>query len=302
MKVLISGASGLVGKALAHKLQEDGHIVARLVRPGGGWPSPGDILWNPMAATVDAPAMEGFDAVIHLSGASIAERRWTPERKMVLRNSRIASTRVLVDTLSGLKQKPRVFLCASAIGYYGNRGDEVLTESSEGGSDFLALATRDWEAEARRAEFAGIRTVRLRFGVILSAEGGALPRMLTPFKYGIGGRLGSGNQWMSWIALEDVVEIVRSAIASGEFSGAVNVVSPNPVRNSEFTKIVATVLHRPAIFSAPAFALRIALGEMADPLLLASQRVIPEGLAAIGYKFLFANLDTALRSILAPKS
>ena len=180
MKILISGASGLVGKALAGKLHEDGHTVTRLVRAGGSKSSPGDIFWDPMAATVDAPAMEGFDAVIHLSGASIAETRWTPERKAVLRSSRIASTRVLVDTLSGLKQKPRVFLCASAIGYYGNRGDELLTESSEGGTDFLALLARDWEAEARRAELAGIRTVRLRFGVILSAEGGALPRMLTP--------------------------------------------------------------------------------------------------------------------------
>jgi hypothetical protein len=302
MKILISGASGLVGKALARRLQEDGHTIARLVRPGGSRSSPEDIFWDPMAASVDAPAMEGFDAVFHLSGASIAEKRWTPERKAVLRSSRIASTRVLVDTLSGLKRKPRVFLCASAIGYYGSRGDGVLTESSEGGTDFLALATRDWEAEARRAEFAGIRTVRLRFGVILSAEGGALPSMLAPFKYGVGGRLGSGNQWMSWIVLEDAAEIVRSAIASEEFSGPVNVVAPNPVRNSEFTKIVATVLHRPAIFSAPAFALRIALGEMADPLLLASQRVIPERLLAMGHKFRFANLDAALRSILASKT
>ena len=302
MKILISGASGLVGNALASRLQQDGHTVARLVRPGGGRSSPGDIFWDPMAATVDAPAMEGFDAVIHLSGASIAEVRWTPERKAVLRSSRIDSTRVLVDMLSGLRQKPRVFLCASATGYYGNRGDELLTESSEGGSDFLALTARDWEAEARRAELAGIRTVRLRFGVILSAEGGALPRMLTPFKYGIGGRLGSGNQWMSWIALEDVVEIVRSAIPSAEFSGPLNVVAPNPVRNSEFTRVVATALHRPAIFSAPAFALRIALGEMADPLLLSSQRAIPERLIAIGYEFRFANLDAALQSILARNS
>lgn len=298
MKILISGASGLVGKALARRLQEDGHTVTRLVRPGGG-NSPGDIFWDPMAATVDAPAMEGFDAVIHLSGASIAERRWTPERKAVLRNSRIASTRVLVDTLSGLKQKPRVFLCASAIGYYGNRGDEVLTESSEGGADFLALATRDWEAEARRAELAGIRTARLRFGVILSAEGGALPRMLTPFKYGIGGRLGTGNQWMSWIALEDVVEIAGSAMASDEFLGPVNVVAPSPVRNSEFTRIAAAALRRPALFSAPPFALRLALGEMADSLLLSSQRVIPERLLAMGHKFRFVNLDAALASILA---
>jgi hypothetical protein len=302
MKILISGASGLVGNALASRLQQDGHTVARLVRPGGGKSSPGDIFWDPMAATVDAPAMEGFDAVIHLSGASIAEVRWTPERKAVLRSSRIDSTRVLVDTLSGLKQKPRVFLCASATGYYGNRGDELLTESSEGGSDFLAVTARDWEAEARRAELAGIRTLRLRFGVILSAEGGALPQMLTPFKYGIGGRLGSGNQWMSWIALVDVVEIVRSAIPSVEFSGPLNIVAPNPVRNSEFTRVVATVLHRPAIFSAPAFALRIALGEMADPLLLSSQRAIPERLIALGYQFRFANLDAALQSILARNS
>jgi uncharacterized protein len=302
MKILISGASGLVGNALARRLQEDGHTVARLVRPGGGKSFPGDIFWDPMAATVDASSMEGFDAVIHLSGASIAEGRWTAERKAVLRSSRIDSTRVLVDTLSGLRQKPRVFLCASATGYYGNRGDELLTESSEGGTDFLALLARDWEAEARRAELAGIRTVLLRFGLILSAEGGALPRMLTPFKYGIGGRLGSGNQWMSWIALEDVVEIMRSAIATSEFSGPVNVVSPNPVRNSEFTRIAAARLHRPAIFSAPAFALRIALGELADPLLLASQRAIPERLVAMGHKFTFADLDAALRSILARTS
>ena len=208
MKILISGASGLVGKALTRRLQGDGHIVARLVRPGGGASSRGDILWDPMAATVDAPAMEGADAVVHLSGANIAGGRWTPERKAVLRSSRIDYTRVLVDTLSGLKRKPRVFVCASATGYYGSRGDEVLTESSEGGTDFLALLARDWEAEARRAELAGIRTVRLRFGVILSSDGGALPRMLAPFKYGVGGRLGSGNQWMSWIALEDVTEIM----------------------------------------------------------------------------------------------
>ncbi len=302
MKVLISGTSGLVGKALARRLQEDGHTIVRLVRPGSGASSRGDILWDPMAATVDAPAMEGFDAVIHLSGASIAGGRWTPARKAVLRSSRIDSTRVLVDTLSGLKRKPGVFLCASATGYYGSRGDELLTESSEGGTDFLALLARDWEAEASRAELAGIRTVHLRFGVVLSSDGGALPRMLAPFKYGVGGRLGSGNQWMSWIALEDAVEIIRSAIASGEFSGPVNVVAPNPVRNSEFTRIAAATLHRPAIFSAPAFALRIALGEMADPLLLASQRAIPERLIALGYRFAFANLDAALRSVLARTS
>jgi uncharacterized protein len=302
MRILISGASGLVGKALARRLQGDGHTVARLVRPGGRRPSPGDIFWDPMAATVDAPAMEGADAFIHLSGASIAGGRWTPARKAVLRSSRIDSTRVLVDTLSNLQRKPRVFVCASATGYYGNRGDEVLTESSEGGTDFLALLARDWEAEARRSELAGIRTVLLRFGVIFSSQGGALPRMLAPFKYGVGGRLGSGNQWMSWITLEDAVEIARSAIASDDFSGPTNVVAPNPIRNSEFTRIVAATLHRPALFSAPAFALRIVLGEMADPLLLASQRVIPERLMAMGYKFRFTNLDAALPSLLEHKT
>jgi hypothetical protein len=254
-----------------------------------------------MAATADASAMEGADAVVHLSGASIAGRRWTPKRKAVLRSSRIDSTRVLVDTLSGLKRKPRVFVCASAIGYYGNSGDEVLTESSEGGADFLAFLTRDWEAEARRAELAGIRTALLRFGVIFSSEGGALQRMLMPFKYGVGGRLGSGSQWMSWVMLEDAVEIARSAIASDEFLGPVNVVAPNPVHNSEFTRIAATALHRPAVFSAPAFVLRAVLGEMAD-LLLASQRVVPERLVAMGYKFRFANLEAALQSILARKT
>jgi hypothetical protein len=301
MRILISGASGLVGNALSRRLQEDGHKVARLLRPGGARTSPGDVSWDPMAATVDAPAMEGADAVVHLSGANMAGGRWTPERKALLRSSRISSTRVLVDTLSGLRQKPRVFVCASAIGYYGNRGDEVLTESSEGETDFVALLVRDWEAEARRAELASIRTVLLRFGVILSSQGGALPRMLTPFKYGVGGRLGSGTQWMSWVTLEDAVEIVRLSIASDQVSGPVNVVAPNPVRNSQFTRVVATALHRPAILSAPAFALRAVLGEMAD-LLLASQRVIPERLTAIGYKFRFPDLDAALQSILERKS
>lgn len=301
MRILISGASGLVGNALSRRLQEDGRTVARLLRPGGARISPGDVSWDPMAATVDAPAMEGADAVVHLSGANMAGGRWTPERKALLRSSRISSTRVLVDTLSGLRQKPRVFVCASAIGYYGNRGDEVLTESSEGETDFVALLVRDWEAEARRAELASIRTVLLRFGVILSSQGGALPRMLTPFKYGVGGRLGSGSQWMSWITLEDAVEIVRLAIASDQVSGPLNVVAPNPVRNSQFTRVVATTLHRPAILSAPAFALRAVLGEMAD-LLLASQRVIPARLTAIGYKFRFPDLDAALQSILGRKS
>ncbi len=283
------------------RLREQGHSVARLVRPGAE-ASPGDIAWDPMSATIDVSAMEGFDAVVHLSGASIAQGRWTPARKAVIRSSRIDTTRVLVDALASLRRKPRVFVSASAIGCYGDRGDEILTESSSIGTDFLSLTVRDWEAEATRAEMSGIRTVLLRFGVILSADGGALPQMLMPFRFGLGGRLGSGKQWMSWIALDDAVETICSAIANENLTGPVNVVSPSPLTNAEFTRIAAAVLHRPAIFAAPAFALRIALGEMADALLLASQRVIPECLLDASYAFRFPELEPALRAILARKS
>jgi uncharacterized protein len=298
MKVLISGGSGLVGTVLTKALRADGHTVAHLVRPGGD-AAPGDIRWAPVTSFVNVVAMEGIDAVVNLNGASIGGGRWTPERKKLLRSSRIDSTRVLEDALSRMKQKPRVFVSASAIGYYGDRGDEILTESSSSGDDFLSLLARDWEAEAGRAESLGIRTVIARFGVILSANGGALPRMLTPFKLGAGGRLGSGKQWMSWVALEDVVGSLLAAIANEQLSGPVNLVAPNPVRNSEFARVLASVLHRPAIFPAPAFALRLALGEMADALLLSSQRVEPTQLSANRYAFQFENLEPALHAILA---
>jgi uncharacterized protein (TIGR01777 family) len=309
MKILISGASGLTGTALTRAFREEGHTVSHFVRPRGATSlgsatsprraiAPGDVAWDPTRANVDVAAMEGADAVIHLSGASIGEGRWTSARKDVLRSSRVDSTRLLVDALGKLRRKPRVFMCASAIGFYGNRGDEILTEASERGTGFLALLARDWEAEAMRAEASGIRTVLMRFGVILSAEGGALPRMIVPFKLGVGGRLGSGRQWMSWIALEDAVGIIRAMILDEGFRGAVNVVAPEPARNAEFTRVLARVLHRAAIFPAPAFALRMALGEMADSLLLVSQRVLPERLAAAGYAFRYAELESALRAIL----
>ncbi len=297
MKILVSGASGLAGTALTKSFRAGGHTVAHFVRPGGPV-APGDIAWDPSTASVDVAAMEGADIVIHLSGASIADGRWTASRKAVLRSSRIDSTRLVVDALGKMRQKPRVFLCASAIGFYGNRGDEILTEESERGIGFLPMLARDWEAEAIRAEECGIRTVRMRFGIILSARGGALPQMILPFKFGMGGKLGSGKQWMSWIVLEDVVEIVRAMIGDERFSGAVNVVAPNPLRNEEFTRVLARVLRRPAIFAAPAFALRLALGEMADALLLSSQRVQPERLTAMGYAFRNADLEGALRGIL----
>jgi len=297
LKILISGGSGLVGAALTSAARADGHTVCHLVRPGGQT-AQGDVRWNPLAAQVDVPAMEGFDAVVHLSGASIAGERWSSKRKNVLRSSRLDSTRVLVDALTHLNRPPSVFICASATGYYGNRGDEVLTESSGYGNDFLAILCRAWEGEAARAAAAGIRTVITRFGVVLSAHGGALPRMLTPFKFGAGGRLGSGKQWMSWIALEDVVRVLRTAIDDARWNGPVNLVSPEPVRNSEFTRVLASVLHRPAIFPAPAFALRLALGEMADALLLSSQRALPECLQQYGYAFRYENLEPALHAIL----
>jgi uncharacterized protein (TIGR01777 family) len=298
MKVLISGGSGLVGTALTQALRAEGHTVAHLVRPGGD-ASPGDVRWDPASSFVNLDAMTGTDAVVNLNGASIGGGRWSPPRKKLLRSSRIDSTRVLEDALSRMKQKPRVFVSASAVGYYGDRGDEILTESSSSGSDFLSALARDWEAEAIRAQSLGIRTVITRFGIILSAKGGALPRMLTPFKLGAGGRLGGGKQWMSWVALEDVVGALRAAITSDQLSGPVNLVAPNPVRNSEFTQVLASVLHRPAIFPVPAFALRLALGEMADALLLSSQRVEPERLSANRYAFQFENLEPALHAILA---
>jgi uncharacterized protein (TIGR01777 family) len=300
MKVLISGGSGLVGKALTESLRSEGHTVALLVRPDGD-ASAGDIRWDPASGFINTNAMEGADAVVNLNGASIGGGRWNAERKKILRSSRINATRVLVDAFTRLKQRPRVFVSASAIGYYGNRGDEVLTESSVSGNDFLADTCRDWEAEALRAQSSCIRTVMTRFGVILSAKGGALMQMLPPFKLGLGGRLGSGQQWLSWIALEDVVGLLRAVISDEKATGPVNVVAPTPVRNSEFTQVLASVLHRPAIFPAPAFGLRLLLGEMADALLLSSQQVHSEREPAATYHFRYENLEPALHAILSRK-
>jgi uncharacterized protein len=296
MRILVSGASGLVGGALVRVLREQGHAVARLVRPGGAR-GDGDVAWDPHAATVDMAAMEGTDAAVHLSGASIAQRRWSTARKVELRSSRIGTTRLLVDALAKLQKKPRVLVCASATGFYGDRGDEILTESSSNGTDFLALLVRDWEGEAVRAEMSGMRVARLRFGLVFAREGGALPQMLLPFKFGLGGRLGSGRQWMSWVAMEDAIEVICAAIVNEEFKGPLNVVAPNPVRNAEFTRVAGQVLHRPAVFAAPRFALKLALGEVADAL-VASQRVIPERLTKLGFRFRHPEFESALRTIL----
>jgi uncharacterized protein (TIGR01777 family) len=303
MKIIISGASGLVGTALTNVLRAEGDTVKHLVRTPGKASSPDDaedIHWDPTSAHMDVPALEGADAVVHLSGASVAGGRWTQARKQVLRSSRLDTTRILVDSLARLNRKPGVFICASAVGYYGNRGDEILTESSASGTDFLALLARDWEGEAIRAQTSsGIRTVILRFGVILSADGGALQQMVAPFKWGVGGPLGTGQQWLSWIALDDVTRIIRLAIANQQMSGPVNVVSPNPERNTDFARTLGKILHRPAILPAPAFALRLALGEMADAVLLASQRAQPQKLLAADYQFRHPQLEEALRSLLS---
>ncbi len=305
MRVLISGSMGFVGTAFADTVRDQGHDVVRLVRPASRPGRPGrvdspeedqQVLWDPVGGVLDVGA-EGADAVVHLAGASIADGRWTARRKSLLRESRVAATRHLVSALGRLRRPPPVFIAASAIGFYGDRGDEVLTESSAPGGDFLAELARDWEAESMRAMEFGARAVILRFGIILARHGGALSRMALPFRFGAGGRIGSGRQWMSWITLEDVVAIICYAMATNLLSGPVNAVTPHPVQNAEFAAALGRVLHRPARLPTPAFALRLALGEMADALLLSSQRVWPEKLEQRGHRFTHSALVPALESV-----
>src|SRR3989440_1786252 len=297
MKILVTGSSGLVGTALVSALARGGHTLCRLVRPqsaGGEAAKEGFVVsWNPASGELGGAGV-GADAVVNLAGASIADGRWTAGRKALLRSSRVDTTGALVNALARMNARPRVLVSASAIGIYGDRGDEVLTEESKPGTDFLAGLAREWETEALKAEELGIRVVLARFGIILARHGGALAKMLLPFKLGAGGRLGSGKHWMSWIMLEDVVGIVKSMLENSTVRGPVNVVAPGAVQNAEFTKVLAKALHRPAIFPAPAFALRLALGEMADALLLSSQRVTPQALGRLGYRFLHPELSVGL--------
>jgi hypothetical protein len=294
-----------VGTALLDALRQQGCDLGRLVRPftrnratgRARSPEPLNVAWDPEGGILDAAA-SGADAVVHLAGASIADGRWTASRKQLLRESRVAATRQLVEALGLLARPPKVFVAASAIGFYGDRGDEDLTESSTPGQDFLADVCRGWEAESGRAAAFGARVVILRFGIILAKHGGALPRMVFPFRLGVGGRLGSGRQWMSWVALEDAVGIVRYAMEAGNLVGPVNVVSPNPVRNTDFTAALGRVLHRRTLFPAPGFVLRAALGEMADALLLSSQRVRPQKLQTLSYPFSHQLLEPALQATL----
>jgi len=301
MKMLITGSSGLVGSALVPLLVKAGHTVCRLVRPGSvaknethdGF----QVAWNPATGELGGAAV-GADAVVNLAGASIADGRWNDKRKAELYASRIDTTRALVTALAKMNARPRVLVSASATGFYGNRGDELLTEESQPGNDFLSTTAKDWEAEALKAEAIGVRVVLARFGVILARDGGALPKMVLPFRFFAGGKIGSGQQWMSWISLDDVIDILRLALENGNVRGPINVISPQPVQNAEFTKTLASAMHRPALFPAPPFALRLALGEMADALLLSSQRVLPKKLECLGYRFLHADLKGALTSLL----
>jgi uncharacterized protein (TIGR01777 family) len=301
MKILVTGSSGLVGGALVSALARGGHTVCRLVRPqsaGEGAKEGFVVAWDPATGELGGAGV-GADAAVNLAGASIADGRWTTQRKALLRSSRIETTRALVGTLAKMNARPSALVSASAIGYYGDRGDETLTEDSKPGGDFLAGLAQDWEAEALKAEALGIRVVLARFGIILAREGGALPKMMLPFKIGVGGKLGSGQQWMSWVTLKDVVGILRFAIENSSVRGAVNIVSLQPLQNAEFTYVLAKAMHRPALFPAPAFALRLALGEMADALLLSSQRVLPPAIEKLGYRFLHADLTAALAAVLA---
>jgi uncharacterized protein (TIGR01777 family) len=297
MRILVTGSTGLVGSKLVPTLKSKGHQVVRLVRSAPK-ESGAEVYWNPEQGTLDANELEGIEGVVHLAGENLAEGRWTEEKKKRIRESRVKGTRLLSETLAELKQKPEALVSASAVGFYGSRGDEVLSEQSAAGDDFLADVCREWELATQAAAQAGVRVVNLRFGVILSGEGGALKKMLFPYRMGVGGKLGSGEQYMSWIAIDDAVGAIEHALADNALRGPVNVVAPDAVTNYEFTKTLGRVLSRPTIFPVPAFAARLAFGEMADATLLASQRAEPVRLKESGFVFKYPELEGALRRVL----
>jgi uncharacterized protein (TIGR01777 family) len=296
MKVAVTGSSGLVGSALVPSLTASGHEVLRLVRRAPK--AKDEARWDPEAGTIDAVGLEGLDAVVHLTGENIGEGRWTEARKARLRSSRVGPTQLLARTLAGLEKKPQVLVSISAVGYYGSRGDAWLTEQEAAGHDFLGRLCAEWEGAADPATRAGIRVVHPRAAVVLSHRGGALGKMLLPFKAGLGGVVGPGTQFMSWIALDDLLGVIHHAIDRTDLAGPVNAAAPEPVTNAEFTKTLGRVLRRPTIARVPAFVLRLAYGEMAEATLLSSIRVRAERLLASGYRFRFPELEGALRHVL----
>ena len=299
MKVVISGSHGLVGSDLGQALKAAGHDLFTLVRRAPR--SQFEIQWSP-DQRLNTSLLDGMDAIVHLAGESIATGRWTETKKQRIHDSRVRATNLLSEALASLKAPPKVLVCASAIGYYGDRGDELLTETSAPGNDFLAGVCVDWEKATAAAAEKGIRVVNARLGVVLSKDGGALKKMLPAFRMGVGGRVGSGKQWLSWIALGDVVGALKLALVNDSLSGPINVVAPNPVTNAEFTTTLGKVLSRPTLLPVPAFGARLAFGEMADALLLSSQRVEPRRLKEAGFDFQHSKLEQALQSILAQSS
>jgi len=295
MKIVISGASGLIGKRLVEQLQQHGHDVVRLVRRAAGT---GEVMWDPKAGVLSASALEGADAVVHLSGAGIGDKRWTASYKREILESRTITTNLIASTIANMNKKPSVFLSGSAIGVYGPRGDEQLTEVSTNGTSFLADVCEQWESAAKPASDAGIRTVLLRTGIVLTTKGGALKKQLPLFQLGLGGKFGNGKQWQSWISIDDEVGAIEHLLTAN-VSGAVNLTAPNPVTNAEFTSTLARVVKRPAFLPIPPFAPKAILGaELADALLFTGQRVIPAALNASGYQFVHPTLEVALRALL----
>lgn len=299
MRILLSGSSGLVGSSLVPLLTSGGNSIVSLVRQKAR-PGKNEIYWQPTFGSVDKPAIDAFapEAVIHLAGESIASGRWNDRKKKLIRDSRVLGTQALATALANLTVKPKVFICASAIGFYGSRGDERLTESSAAGTGFLPTVCQEWEAACQPARDVGIRVVNLRYGMILSQEGGALKKLLLPFKLGAGGVIGNGRQYMSWVAIDDAVQIIRFALENEKLSGAVNAVAPQALTNREFTKTLGRVLWRPTCFPMPASTARMLFGEIADALLLASDRVVPEKLEKAGYAFKYPELKPALKHLI----
>ncbi len=292
MKVLITGASGLLGTELQKSFAEKGYEMLLASRKAPT--DDGHIQWSIEEGFGEPEKLEGVDVVVHLAGENVSGLRWTDEKKKAIRDSRVLGTRNVVEAISKLKQKPKTLIASSAIGFYGERGDEEVTESSAPGDNFLAEVSTAWESESRRAEDAGIRTVLLRTGIVLSKDGGALATMLTPFKLGVGGVVGSGKQWMSWISMDDQIAIINYAIENENIRGAVNAVSPNPVTNEVFTKTLGEVLYRPTFIPLPQFAVSMMFGEMGDALLLASTKVLPKRLLDAGFEFKYPDLKPAI--------